>query len=74
MVGYDREDLVAGRLRLTNLTPAEWYERDVRALAELKATSTFQAFEKDYFRKDGSRVSFSLAAHCSRKLGTRVSF
>ena len=24
MVGYDREDLVAGRLRWTDLTPPEW--------------------------------------------------
>ena len=28
MVGYDREDLVAGRMRWTDLTPPEWRERD----------------------------------------------
>ena len=28
MVGYDREDLVAGRLRWTDLTPPEWRDRD----------------------------------------------
>ena len=28
MVGYDREDLVSGRLRWTDLTPPEWRERD----------------------------------------------
>ena len=28
MVGYDREDLVSGRLRWTDLTPPEWLERD----------------------------------------------
>ena len=28
MVGYDREDLAAGRLRWTDLTPPEWLERD----------------------------------------------
>ena len=27
MVGYDREDLVAGRMRWTDLTPAEWRDR-----------------------------------------------
>src|SRR5215469_8545629 len=56
MVQYDREDLASGRVRWTDLTPAEWRDRDERAIADLKATGTFQPFEKEYFRKDGSRV------------------
>ena len=31
MVGYDREDLVSGRMRWTDLTPAEWRDRRPRA-------------------------------------------
>jgi PAS domain S-box-containing protein len=56
MVGYDREDLGSDPLRWMELTPPEWRERDERALAELNSTGTFQPFEKEYFRKDGSRV------------------
>ncbi len=56
MVKYDREDLASGRVRWTDLTPAEWHDRDERALAELKANGVFQPYEKEYFRKDGSRV------------------
>jgi len=56
MVGYDREDLVSGRVHMTDLTPTEWRARDARTVAELKATGTVQPFEKEYFRKDGSRV------------------
>jgi PAS domain S-box-containing protein len=56
MVQYDRDDIASGRLRWTDLTPAEWRDRDERALADLKATGIFQPFEKEYFRKDGSRV------------------
>jgi len=56
MVGYDRVDLVSGGVRWTDLTPAEWRERDARAIDELKTTGTVQPFEKEYFRKDGSRV------------------
>jgi PAS domain S-box-containing protein len=56
MLQYDREDLASGRVRWTNLTPPEWRERDGLALAALQQTGIFQPFEKEYFRKDGSRV------------------
>jgi PAS domain S-box-containing protein len=56
MVGYDREDVVSRRVRMADLTPSEWRERDARTAAELKAAGTVQPFEKEYFRKDGSRV------------------
>jgi len=57
IVGYDREDLVSGRLRWTDLTPPEWRDRDALQLVpELKATGRLEPFEKEYFRKDGSRV------------------
>jgi len=56
MVRYDREDLTSGRVRWTDLTPAEWRGSDERAIADLSARRSFQPFEKEYFRKDGSRV------------------
>src|SRR5258707_13782978 len=56
MVQYDREDLACGRVRWTDLTPAECRGSDEGAIADLKATGIFQPFEKEYFRKDGSRV------------------
>jgi PAS domain S-box-containing protein len=54
--GYDREDLISGRLNRTDLTPPEWRERDARTDAELKMMGAVQPFEKEYFRKDGGRV------------------
>ncbi len=56
MVQYDREDLTCGRVRWTDLTPSEWRGSDERAIADLKVRRSFQPFEKEYFRKDGSRV------------------
>jgi PAS domain S-box-containing protein len=61
MVGYAREDLISGRLRWTELTPAEWRDADDQALAELKVVGTLQPREKEYFRKDGSRVPLLVA-------------
>jgi len=56
IVQYDREDIASGRVRWRDLTPAEWRGHDERGVADLKATGIFQPFEKEYFRKDGSRV------------------
>jgi PAS domain S-box-containing protein len=62
MIGYAREDLVSGRLRWTELTPAEWSAADDRAVAELKVAATVKPPEKEYFRKDGSRVPVLLGS------------
>ena len=62
MMEYEREDLASGHLSWTELTPAEWRDGDERALAELKATGTIRTFEKEYFRKDGTRVPVLVGA------------
>jgi PAS domain S-box-containing protein len=62
MVGYGRDDLVSGRIRWTALTPSEWRGADERAVAELRATGTCKSFEKEYIRKNGSRVPVLLGA------------
>jgi PAS domain S-box-containing protein len=56
MVGYSRDDLVSGVLRWSALTPAEWNDAQERAAAEVRATGSHKPFEKEYLRKDGSRV------------------
>ena len=64
MVGYEREDLQAG-LRWFDMTPPEWQEAHTRYEAEeLMATGIMQAREKEYFRKDGSRVPVLIGAAC----------
>jgi PAS domain S-box-containing protein len=56
MVGHSRDDLSSGRMRWSKLTPAEWSAADEQAVAELKATGVCKSYEKECFRKDGSRV------------------
>ncbi|WP_210246758.1 trifunctional serine/threonine-protein kinase/ATP-binding protein/sensor histidine kinase [Bradyrhizobium sp. UNPA324] len=62
IVGYDRDDLISGRLRWRDLTPIEWHEADARRVAELEATGTVQPYEKEYFLKNGSRVPVLVGA------------
>ena len=62
IIGYDRDDLAAGALRWTDLTPPDWRERDEQWVREHKASGLRAPIEKEYFRKDGSRVPVLLAA------------
>src|SRR5215468_5392242 len=62
IVGSDRDDLAAGRVRWWDMTPADWRGRAERALAEVIQTGTVQPFESELFRKDGSRVPVLVAA------------
>ncbi|MEM5383352.1 AAA family ATPase [Paraburkholderia phymatum] len=56
IVGYDRDDLLARRLRWMDLTPPEWLKRSRIEWEKLEKTGILQPYEKEYFRKDGSRV------------------
>jgi two-component system, NtrC family, sensor kinase len=60
MLGYSRPELAAGMLKLEELTPSEWRERDETAIAQLKKTGSATPFEKELLRKDGSRLSIVL--------------
>ena len=62
MVGYDRSDLAAGRVRWTDLTPPEWLATTTHAMEEREATGITQPYEKEYLRKDGSRVAVLVGA------------
>jgi PAS domain S-box-containing protein len=72
IVGYDRDDLLAGRLRWTELSPPEWLERNRKEwMPELRITGTLQPYEKEYFRKDGSRVPVLIGVAMLEDRGTQ---
>ncbi len=74
MFQYDRQDLVSGRLRWEDMTPAELRERDQRAITEALATGFFQPYEKQFFRKDGSRLPVLLGGALFPDSNEGVSF
>jgi PAS domain S-box-containing protein len=62
MVGCTQADLAAGGLLWPEMTPPEYAAIDARAIAELIATGSCAPFEKEYWRKDGSRVPILIGA------------
>ncbi len=61
IVGYSREDMAAGRLYWPDLTPAEYLHLDEEAHEEGMRYGACTPFEKEYFRKDGTRVGVLVA-------------
>jgi PAS domain S-box-containing protein len=56
MLGYTREDMESGALRWDRLTPPEWISQIEGARQQLAQCGIAKPMEKEYFRKDGSRV------------------
>lgn len=66
MVGYSREDLASGRLRWREMTAPEYAGADQRAQDELTRRGSFRPYEKEYLRKDGTRVPVLLVGSLVR--------
>ena len=62
MLGYTRAELEAGLLQWPALTPPEYHPLDERGIAELMASGQCKPFEKEYLRKDGTRVPILIGA------------
>jgi len=62
MLGYTREEFERLRPGSADLTPPEWQEATARAMAQLRATGRMEHLVKEYFRKDGSRVSVQMGS------------
>ncbi|MGD0299188.1 MAG: sigma 54-interacting transcriptional regulator [Bryobacteraceae bacterium] len=61
LVGYSREDLLAGRLHWPDLTPPEYVPLDELAHEEGLRFGACTPFEKELTRKDGTRVPVLVA-------------
>ncbi len=62
LIGYSRDEMLAGEIRWTEITPPEYAALDQRAIAQLLDTGVCPPFEKEYIRKDGARVPIVIGA------------
>jgi len=56
LLGYDRADLAAGAISHGHLTPPEYVAADRHATDEVMSRGACTPYEKEFFRKDRSRV------------------
>jgi len=56
IVGYTRDDLHAGLVRWTDMTPPEFLDLTRRHIEEAMALGLCSPYEKQYIRKNGTRV------------------
>lgn len=68
LTGYTARELQAVDW-LRTLTPPEWREREAARLEQLRSSGEPVRYEKEYIRKDGSRVPIELLVHmvCDEK-------
>ncbi|MEW5745068.1 MAG: EAL domain-containing protein [Nitrospirota bacterium] len=61
LTGYSTEELRS--MTMMDLTPPEWHGHEARILEELHRTGQPQLFQKEYIRKDGTRIPLELKVH-----------
>jgi PAS domain S-box-containing protein len=62
MVGYTREDFQTGAIDWLAMTPPEYIAQDYASMKYLLKHRQIAPWEKEYYRKDGSRVSILIGA------------
>lgn len=61
LIGYSEEDIKL--VKWTDITPPEWRDHEARMLERLRITGEPVYYEKEYIRKDGTRVPVELLVH-----------
>jgi len=62
LIGYQHDDVATGRLRWTDMTPPEYRQKDLNAIAEVQRYGECTPYEKELIRRDGTRVPVLLGA------------
>jgi len=74
LVGYSREDLNMGRVRWDGMTPPEYASMDAAGIAEASEKGSCTPYEKEFIRKDGSRIPILTGYALEKSAGLFVGF
>ena len=62
MIGYTREELETGAIDWLGMTPPEYLAKDYQCMEYLIQNGEVEPWEKEYYRKDGSRIAILIGA------------
>ncbi len=62
MIGYTREELETGKIDWLAMTPPEYLAKDYECMEYLIQNGEVEPWEKEYYRKDGSRIAILIGA------------
>lgn len=60
LIDYSRDEFKKGLINWRTITPPEWLQADENAIRELREKGVCKSYEKEYQRRDGTRVWISL--------------
>ena len=70
-VGYSRDDFERGAIDWREMTPPDWQPASEQAMHEIRTLGACTPFEKEYVRKDGTRVPVVVGAAAVDRLPLR---
>lgn len=56
MIGCSRQEITSGKITWSNITPSDYSARDQAAVQQIAEKGVCAPYEKEYIRKDGSRI------------------
>ena len=62
MIGYTREELETDKIDWLAMTPPEYLAKDYECMEYLIQNGEVEPWEKEYYRKDGSRIAILIGA------------
>jgi len=62
MIGYSRQELESGSIDWMSMTPEEYLAKDYECMEQLIKYGEVTPWEKEYYRKDGSRIAILIGA------------
>ena len=74
MLGYTRDEMLAGKLSWSVITPPDWLVPDIEAREQLRSTGFLPLREREYVHKAGHHISVLVGAAMLAETGEYVTY